>query len=145
MKNIQPAIHKEWQRGFKLAVKEENESKFIGGRSTTVGASDIGGCLRQAYLGKVDNKMDSLPLKHILKMERGSIAETIVSKGLDSAKIETYDQVRLAHPDYPEYVCHIDFLLKGEDSLHILEVKTTNLEVSEPYESWVLQVIFQMT
>lgn len=145
MKNIQPAIHREWKRGFKLAVKESNENKFIGGRATTVGASDIGGCLRQAYLGKVDNKMDSLPLEHILKMERGSIAETIVSKGLDSAKIETFDQVRLAHPEHPEYVCHIDFLLKGEDSLHILEVKTTNLEVSEPYESWVLQVIFQMT
>ena len=145
MSKIQPAIHKEWQRGFKLAVQEESSKKFIGGRSTTVGASDIGGCLRKSYLGKIHNDFEHAPLDTLIKMERGSISEEIVAKGLSSAGIETFDQVRLTHPDNEDYVCHIDFLLKGEDSLHILEVKTTSLEVSEPYESWVLQVIFQMS
>ena len=145
MNKLQPAIHKEWQRGFKLAVQKANIAKFIGGRATTVGASDIGGCLRKSYLGKIHNDLEDAPLDSIIKMERGSIAEEIVAKGLKSAGIETFDQVRLIHPDNESYVCHIDFLLKGEDSLHILEVKTTNLAVSEPYESWVLQVIFQMS
>jgi len=145
MNKLQPAIHKEWQRGFKLAVQKANIAKFIGGRATTVGASDIGGCLRKSYLGKIHNDFESTPLDSLIKMERGSIAEEIVSKGLKSAVIETFDQVRLVHPNNENYVCHIDFLLKGEDSLHILEVKTTNLAVSEPYDSWVLQVIFQMS
>ena len=145
MSNLQPSIHREWKRGFKQSVQKANIAKFIGGRATTVGASDIGGCLRKSYLGKMHNDLENAPLDSIIKMERGSIAEEIVAKGLASAGIETFDQVRLTHPDNEEYVCHIDFLLKGEDSLHILEVKTTNLEVSEPYESWVLQVIFQMS
>ena len=142
---IQPSIHREWKRGFKQSVQKANIAKFIGGRATTVGASDIGGCLRKSYLGKIHNDLENAPLDSIIKTERGSIAEEIVAKGLKSAGIETFDQVRLTHPDNEEYVCHIDFLLKGEDSLHILEVKTTNLEVSEPYESWVLQVIFQIS
>ena len=142
---MQPAIYKEWQRGFKQSVQEKSAKKFIGGRSNTVGASDIGGCLRKSYLGKIHNDIENEPFGSLIKMERGSIAEVIVAKGLASAGIETFDQVRLTHPDYEEYVCHIDFLLKGEDSLHILEVKTTNLEISEPYESWVLQVVFQMS
>lgn len=145
MSKLQPVIHKEWQRGFKLAVQKASIAKFIGGRATTVGASDIGGCLRKSYLGKIHNDLENAPLDSIIKMERGSIAEEIVAKGLKSAGIETFDQVRFTHPDNENYVCHIDFLLKGEDSLHILEVKTTNLAVSEPYESWVLQVIFQMS
>jgi len=142
---VQPSIHREWKRGFKQSVQKANIAKFIGGRATTVGASDIGGCLRKSYLGKIHNDLENAPLDSIIKMERGSIAEEIVAKGLASAGIETFDQVRLTHPDNENYVCHIDFLLKGEDSLHILEVKTTNLAVSEPYESWVLQVIFQMS
>lgn len=142
---IQPSIHREWKRGFKQSVQKANIAKFIGGRATTVGASDIGGCLRKSYLGKIQNDFEHTPLDTLIKMERGSIAEEIVSKGLSSAGIETFDQVRLTHPDNEDYVCHIDFLLKGEDSLHILEVKTTNHEVSEAYESWVLQVIFQMS
>ncbi len=144
-KTIQPSIHREWERGFKQSVQKANIAKFIGGRATTVGASDIGGCLRKSYLGKIHNDLENAPLDSIIKMERGSIAEEIVAKGLASAGIETFDQVRLTHPDNEEYVCHIDFLLKGEDSLHILEVKTTNLQISEPYESWVLQVIFQIS
>ena len=145
MNKLQPAIHKEWQRGFKQSIQKANIAKFIGGRATTVGASDIGGCLRKSYLGKIHNDIVNEPFGSLVKMERGSIAEEIVAKGLKSAGIETFDQVRLTHPDNEDYIYHIDFLLKGEDSLHILEMKTTNLEVSEPYESWVLQVIFQMS
>jgi CRISPR-associated exonuclease Cas4 len=144
-KIIQPSIYREWERGFKQSVQKANIAKFIGGRATTVGASDIGGCLRKSYLGKIHNDLENAPLESIIKMERGSIAEEIVAKGLASAGIETFDQVRLTHPDNENYVCHIDFLLKGEDSLHILEVKTTNLQISEPYESWILQVIFQIS
>jgi CRISPR-associated exonuclease Cas4 len=144
-KTMQPTIHHEWERGFKQSVQKANIAKFIGGRASTVGASDIGGCLRKSYLGKIHNDLENAPLDSIIKMERGSIAEEIVAKGLKSAGIETFDQVRLTHPGNESYVCHIDFLLKGEDSLHILEVKTTNLAVSEPYESWVLQVIFQIS
>ena len=49
MNKLQPAIHKEWQRGFKQSVQKANIAKFIGGRAVTVGASDIGGCLRKSY------------------------------------------------------------------------------------------------
>ena len=59
MKDLRPAIHKEWERGFKLAVQQENNTKFVGGRATTVGASDIGGCLRKSFLDKVNNNIYS--------------------------------------------------------------------------------------
>ena len=80
MNKLQPAIHKEWQRGFKQSVQKANIAKFIGGRATTVGASDIGGCLRKSYLGKIHNDLENAPLDSIIKMERGSIAEEIVAK-----------------------------------------------------------------
>jgi len=115
--------------------------KTLGDRSKYIGASDIGGCPYKTVMSKRH------PPKHDLKQQivfqRGHLAEELVSKMLDGLDVDDQYEV-LGQLDKIELKAHIDKLIKAKDRCVIVEVKTTSAPVDTPYESWVLQVQFQM-
>lgn len=134
---------------FKVAIHalNDNSSAELGDRSTYIGSSDVGSCVRKVYLQKKN------PTEHdfstMLKFSRGHVAETLISDILDAAGMkQLYDtQVEVKHPIYP-LKAHIDFLFyadfDGTPLLHVIEVKSVNGIPDEPYPSWVDQLNFQL-
>jgi hypothetical protein len=53
------------------------------------------------------------------------------------------EEVEIAHPIY-DIICHIDFLFRGKQRLHVVEMKSTDGIPDEPYGSWVDQLHVQM-
>ena len=134
-----------FEKGFRKSISSDTINKFgLNGRVDTVGASDIGGCLRQSFLQKSDDKTAHIEISKLIKMQRGNIAENLVTKALKELEIEFYEQVEIKDPDNPSFKCHIDYLIKHNDYLHILEMKTTSEPLLEPYSSWIFQVQFQL-
>ncbi len=121
------------------ATKHTQEA--LGDRSTYVGVSDIGGCPYKTVMSKRQPPVNSLEQELIFF--RGHIAEEFVSRGLSGLKVE--DQVELVSElnGFP-LKAHLDRLVKGKDRDVIIEVKSTSAPLYEPYESWVLQVTYQM-
>ena len=113
----------------------------LGDRNTYIGASDIGGCPFKTVMSKRQ------PPKHDLKQQiifqRGHLAEDLVSKMLDGLEVEDQFEV-LGLLDKIQLKAHLDKLIKLKNRCIIVEVKTTSAPVDAPYESWVLQVQFQM-
>ena len=123
-------------------VLEEQTKDQLGDRSTYIGASDIGGCLRKVFLSK-QQKPDYDIAQHIV-FERGHIAEGIVEKMLKGTPYKTKIEVSsLADNGFP-IKAHIDFMVENKDECVIIEAKSTSTPVSEPYESWILQTQLQM-
>ena len=110
-------------------------------RSQYIGASDIGGCPFKTVMSKRN------PPKHDLKQQiifqRGHLAEDLVSKMLDGLPVIDQFEV-LGQLDQIQLKAHLDKLIKARNRCVIIEVKTTSAPVDTPYESWVLQVQFQM-
>lgn len=128
------------ERNFTRVLDEESKES-LGDRSTYIGASDIGGCPYQTVMSKRH------PQKHSLKQniifQRGHLAEEMVSKMLNGLNVEDQHEA-LGQLDQIQLKAHIDKLIHSRDRCVVVEVKTVSAPVDEPYESWVLQVQFQM-
>jgi CRISPR-associated exonuclease Cas4 len=125
------------------AVSKSQTEEELGDRSTYIGASDISGCLLSAYLNKkLEVEHD---LSKLLIFERGHIAESIIEKALKSKGLHYTPQYEINDEvaGFP-VKAHLDFVIESKNELVILEIKTTNRTLTEPYSSWILQVNFQM-
>jgi len=113
----------------------------LGNRSEYVGGSDIGGCLRKSYLDKkVDVEYD---LATLIRFQRGHIAEGIVESMLDGLNPTKQLEVKMGTNGIA-LKAHIDFSLENKDEIVIIEAKSVNSSVDEPFLSWILQVQYQM-
>lgn len=121
---------------------QKNTLETLGDRSQYVGSSDIGYCLKQACLSKI-NPNEALSLKQLLVFERGHLAEKILENALQAENIafETQKTIRGAG-EYDFIQTHIDFYLPHEDM--IIEVKTSNSIPEHPYDAWIQQIQLQM-
>lgn len=123
----------------KFAQKQTKAT--LGDRSTYVGASDIGGCPFKTVMSK--RNPPEISLQQELIFFRGHIAEEFVARGLTGLHIDPQVEIESEISGFP-LKAHIDFMTKGKKGDVILEVKSTSAPLYEPYESWVLQVTFQM-
>ncbi|MDX9798471.1 MAG: PD-(D/E)XK nuclease family protein [Bacteroidales bacterium] len=123
-------------------VLAEHTVNSLGDRSTYIGASDIGGCLRASYLGK-KQKAEYDISQHIV-FERGHLSEGIVAKMLEGTPYKTQvEAVGKAYNDFP-IKAHIDFVVDFGKEVVIVEAKSTSNPIEQPYDSWVLQTQLQM-
>ncbi|MCD8569364.1 MAG: hypothetical protein LRY50_13955 [Geovibrio sp.] len=123
-------------------VAKQQTFETLGDRRTYIGASDIAGCLRKAYLDKFSDVEH--PVKKLIQFSRGHMAERIVESTLISLKYESQCEiVSTTETGFP-VKAHLDFLVFGKDELVVLETKTTSTDVTEPYDSWVNQIQYQM-
>ena len=123
------------------SVLEQETQDTLGDRSTYIGASDIGGCPYKTVMSKKNPPKYSLQQQIVF--QRGHIAEDLVSKMLKGLDVEDQHEV-LGEVDNFKLKSHLDKLLKAKNRCVIIEVKTVSAPVSEPFESWVLQVTQQM-
>lgn len=133
------------QTFLETALKEKNRqnSQHLGDRRTYIGASDIGGCPRKAVMARIR------PVEHdaatLLKFARGHAAEDLVYGIFQAGGLTPLREMEIRHPEFPDLLCHIDFLFKAKSGrLHVVELKTTNGLPETPYGSWVDQLHFQM-
>ena len=118
------------------------ESKqSLGDRNTYIGASDIGGCPYKVVMSKRQPPIHNL--KQQIIFQRGHLAENLVTKMLDGLDVVDQFEV-LGQLNQVQLKAHLDMLIKSKDRCVIVEVKTVSAPVDTPYESWVLQVQYQM-
>ena len=122
-------------------VLELETKDTLGDRSDYIGASDIGGCPYKTVMSKKHPPKYSL--KQQIIFQRGHLAENLVKKMLDGLPVEDQFEV-LGELDQFELKAHLDMLIKAKNRCVIVEVKTVSAPVDIPYESWVLQVQYQM-
>lgn len=123
-------------------VLAEHTVNSLGDRSTYIGASDIGGCLRSAYLGK-KQKVDYDIAQHIV-FERGHLTEGIVAKMLEGTPFKSQvEAIGKADNGFP-IKAHLDFVVDFGKEVVIVEAKSTSNPIEQPYDSWVLQTQLQM-
>jgi CRISPR-associated exonuclease Cas4 len=129
---------------FKRALKKDTEDS-LGDRTQYIGASDISGCLRKAFLAKkVKEKDDSI--EQCLTFERGHQFENIVEKFLYD---ETYKKQVKIKDTYTsngfKLKPHLDFVMydKEKKIATVIEAKSTKNTI-ELYDSYVFQVQLQM-
>lgn len=120
---------------------KQNTKDTLGDRSKYIGASDIGGCPFKTVMSKKNPPINSLEQELIFF--RGHIAEEFVSRGLTGLRIEKQVEAVSELNNFP-LKAHLDRLVKGKNRDVIIEVKSTSAPLYEPYESWVLQVTYQM-
>ena len=127
---------------LRKAVKLDTESS-LGDRSTYIGASDVTSCLRKAYLSKIQPVEHSL--EQMIIFERGHNGELIIEKALQTSGIKYQSQVEIEDNSLDVPIkAHLDFIVENSKELVVLEIKTTSTNVTSPYESWILQLNFQM-
>ncbi|EOX8372669.1 PD-(D/E)XK nuclease family protein [Campylobacter coli] len=122
------------------ALKKDTE-KSLGDRSKYVGSSDIGGCLRKAYLDKTTSYEHDLAT--LIRFQRGHVAEGIIEKMLDGLNPTLQKEVKLTIEGF-DLKAHIDFCLESKNEIVVVEAKSVNTAVDKPYDSWVMQVNFQL-
>lgn len=115
----------------------------LGDRSTYIGASDVGQCMRKAYLSKkVGEKHD---LKQLLIFERGHVGEGVIEKALQTQKLKYKSQVEVSGQDELYFIkTHIDFEVSFKKEEVVIECKTSNIIPEYPRESWLLQTQVQI-
>lgn len=121
-----------------LALETEST---LGDRSKYIGASDIGGCPYKVVKSKLNPPVYSLEQQIIF--QRGHLAEDLVSKMLEGLNVVDQHEA-LGEIDEFALKAHIDKIITSKKRCVIIEVKTVSAPVDEPYESWVLQVQYQM-
>ena len=125
-------------------VVAEETAQTLGDRSQYIGASDIGSCLRKAYLSKV------VPVEHsieqLLIFERGHLAENIVEKMLKGLKLKKQVEVVGKTENGFTIKNHLDFVVynKTKKECVVIEAKSVSSSIEEPYESHLLQIQMQM-
>ncbi len=125
----------------------ESSDHGLGDRTGYVGSSDIGGCLRKAYLRKTDPRPHSL--ESLIRMKRGHMVEQIIHDGLAKAGLTFHYQLEARYPEREYYRAHIDFVFGGKDlskakEIAVLECKSVEDMPSQPYPEWVNQTHWQM-
>ena len=124
-------------------VSKEETENTLGNRADYIGASDISGCLLNAYFSKKENV--EYELNKLLIFERGHIAEQIIEKALKSKGLNYTTQYEITDEVLGVPVkAHLDFVIETKSELVVLEIKTTNRTLETPYSSWLLQIQFQM-
>jgi len=125
-------------------INEEQSTKELGDRKKYVGSSDVSGCPRKAVLSKFDPP--EYDIETLIRFERGHLAEKILAKIFEKTKFQYTTQKELVHPEFSHFKAHVDFFFYSKDmkSIGICEVKTTSGIPSEPYESWEMQLYWQM-
>lgn len=124
-----------------IKTLEAESKQSLGDRSEYIGASDIGGCPFKTVMSKRRPPRHSLSQQIIF--QRGHLAETLVSKMLNGLHVIEQHEA-LGEIDEFQLKAHLDKLIMSKDRCVVVEVKTVSAPVEEPYESWVLQVIYQM-
>ncbi|AHJ13089.1 hypothetical protein [Sulfurospirillum multivorans] len=126
-----------------------NADSGLGDRSTYVGASDIGQCLKKSYLSKFDK--EDFDFEQLLIFERGHVAEGIFIKGLEnSPKKDAFTftkQVEFVGKDQWSFLrAHLDLHVNFPQEDVAVEGKTfrTALPDDKPRLSWVYQNHIQM-
>ena len=123
------------------AFAKQHTKDTLGDRSKYIGASDIGGCPYKTVMSKKNPPVNSLEQELIFF--RGHIAEEFVARGLEGLHVEEQVEIESELNGFP-LKAHLDKIVKGKSRDVIVEVKSTSAPMHEPYESWVMQVTFQM-
>ena len=131
----------EYMRKSISAYAKQHTKETLGDRREYIGASDIGGCPFKTVMSK-NNPPDNT-LEQELIFFRGHIAEEFVNKGLQGLKVEDQYEIISELDGFP-LKAHIDKIVRGKNRDVVIEVKSTSAPLYEPYESWILQVTFQM-
>jgi hypothetical protein len=113
----------------------------LGDRTTYVGSSDVGGCIRKSVLSK--RYPPTHDLATLIRFQRGHLAETIIKQSLDTSNVSYQYQLEVCHPDAP-LKSHVDFVFFKPQEAAILEVKSVSQIPEDPYEGWVMQLNFQL-
>lgn len=122
------------------ALKKASQAN-LGDRSKYIGSSDIGGCLRKAYLDKISEvKYD---LATLIRFQRGHLNEGVVETMLDGLKFKKQAEYTTQFEGF-ELKSHIDFLLEDRNEFVVVEAKSVSSEIDVAYPSWVLQVQYQL-
>lgn len=117
----------------------------LGDRSQYIGASDIGGCLKRAFLSKTTETKEESALEQLIVLQRGHIAEGIVESALRSKGLNYKSQVEVVGANELSFIkAHIDFVVESAKELVIVECKSIASSIEAPYDSWILQVQLQM-
>lgn len=126
-----------------------NSDSGLGDRSTYVGASDIGQCLKKSFLSKFDK--EDFDFEQLLIFERGHVAEGIFIKGLEnSPKRDAFSfkkQVEFVGKDEWSFIkTHLDLHVSFPREDVAVEGKTfrTELPDGKPRLSWIYQNHIQM-
>lgn len=129
--------------GLQKFTKQDTQNT-LGDRSKYIGASDIGTCLKKAYLSKL-NPVEN-DLKQMIIFQRGHLFEEIIKNAFGANEYDFTHQLSLNGLDGYEFInAHLDFLLtKKNKDLIVVECKSTSPMVDTPYESWILQVQLQL-
>lgn len=116
----------------------------LGNRSMYIGASDISGCLRKAYLSK--RQGSDWDVNQQVTFSRGHISEQIVRMMLKSDEFELLEQVEAIGETSNGFPlrAHIDFVARFKTTDIIIEAKSTATAIDKPYESWILQTQLQI-
>lgn len=113
----------------------------LGDRKQYVGSSEIGGCLRKAYLDKV--RATEYDTATWIRFERGHLSEGLVSAMLTGLKMQEQVEVKaLLHGFALE--AHIDFMKESRHECVVVEAKSVGSPITEPYNSWIMQVQYQL-
>ena len=124
-------------------LSSQHTARELGDRSTYVGASDIGACQRKTVLSKSDPRPHSLA--ELLRFRRGHIAEEIIAESLEHSRRFRFErQFELEETEPVPVKAHLDFVFWGRDSVGVLEVKAPRTIPSSVYDSWEMQLYFQM-
>lgn len=125
----------------------KNTDSGLGDRSTYIGSSDIGQCMKKSYLSKTLGEEHNL--KQLVIFQRGHVAEGIVRAGLanNPKQIGFEEQVEVkGYGQWPYVQSHIDFLVNFPNEDVIIECKSIRspLPDNQPRLSWIYQVQLQM-
>lgn len=120
----------------------EETKKSLGDRTKYIGASDIGSCLRKAYLSK--KHVVEHDIAQYIVFQRGHLSEGIVEKMLQGTNYSTQVEAKGKAVNGFDIKAHIDFTINSKKEIVVIEAKSTSMPVNEPYESWILQIQLQM-
>lgn len=126
---------------FKKVLAEDTVNS-LGDRSKYIGASDISGCLRKAYLGKVEKV--EYTIEQLIIFERGHLAEDMVAKMIRGTPLSSQVEIESQASNGFPIKAHIDFNVDWGNELVVIEAKSTDIPVDVPYDGWLLQTNLQM-
>ena len=114
----------------------------LGDRMKYIGSSDLSDCPYKVVQSKLNPPEYST--KQQIIFQRGHLAESIVAKMLSGLKnVREQVEVTAEMGELP-LKAHIDFLVKDKKKCVIIEAKTVSAPIDVPYESWIMQVQYQM-
>lgn len=128
------------EKNLPRVLREESLST-LGDRKRYVGSSDVGGCLRKAYLDK--QREPEYDMATLIRFERGHLSEGIVRKMLTGLEVQEQVEVKAMVHGF-SLKSHIDFMMENKNECVVIEAKSVSSAINEPYSSWVLQVQYQL-